>query len=122
MGLAAGPQHSTPDHLACLGHVEVRYHMAERAKEYATFIPVLGPGHWHNGSSDPCCVLAAEGRRGKHFDRWIDMHKILLAMHGEIIQAPGNWVFVVGDINCIVDNIAGMGYPLAADHELIVGV
>src|SRR5215203_2648558 len=41
-------------------------------------------------------------------------------MHAEVFQARGYGVFVVYDIDLVVDDLAGVGHPTAPHHELVV--
>jgi len=50
------------------------------------------------------------------------MHIVLLGMHLKIVQILGDGIFVVGDIHLVVDDVARMGDPLPAYHELVFGV
>ena len=50
------------------------------------------------------------------------MHIVLLRFHLEIFDAPGNRVFMVDDVDLVIDDIPRMGYPLAAYHPLVVDV
>src|SRR5215217_4136814 len=41
-------------------------------------------------------------------------------MHAEVFQARGYRVFVVYDVDLVVDDLAGVGHPPASHHELVV--
>ena len=65
--------------------------------------------------------LRAEGGGRQDVVAGVNVHVILLGVHGEIGEARGDRVDVVGDLNGVVDDAAGVGHPLPADHELVVG-
>ena len=51
----------------------------------------------------------------------VDMHVVLLGAVGEIADARHDRIVGPGDVDAVVDDVAGMGDPLAAAHELVVG-
>ncbi len=79
-------------------------------------LPHLGHGH----TIDPVGVVATKGGRGQHLVGGIDMHVVLLGMHGEIVDPLGDGIIVISDVDGVVDDIARMSHPLAADHKLVV--
>ena len=67
-----------------------------------------------------------EAIRCKHCRRdlvaGVDMEVVLLRVHPEVLEAPGDGILVVGDVDLVVDDVAGVGDPLAAGHELVPDV
>ena len=50
------------------------------------------------------------------------MHIILLGAHIKVVEAGRNRMTTVGDVDAVIDDVAGMRHPLPADHKLIFGV
>ena len=94
--------------------------MAERGIEDAALaVPPL-PDDRHDDAFDPRRVLAGKKCRGQHLVRRIDMHVVLLGAIGEIVDPLHDRVVAPGDVDAVVDDVAGVGDPLAAAHELVV--
>ena len=49
------------------------------------------------------------------------MQVVLLGVHAEITQTGRDRVLTIGDLDRVVDDVAGVGDPLPADHELVLG-
>src|SRR5918995_3481610 len=114
------PEHSTFDYLFGLRHVEVFRDVAQGAVEYASFAPLTLPDHGYYVALDPGYVLSREGGGCEDLVGGVDVHVVLLGAHAEVFEARGYGVFVVYDVYLVVDDLAGVGYPLATDHELVV--
>src|SRR6478736_192350 len=94
--------------------------MAERGVKYPALAITLLPNHRHDDALDPGRVLAGEGRRGQHLVGGIDMHVILLGPVLEAFEARHDRIIRPGQIDLVVDDVAGMRHPLAATEKLIV--
>src|ERR671911_2976333 len=114
------PEHSTFDYLFGLRHVEVFRDVAQGAVEYASFAPLSLPDDGYYVALDPGYVLSREGGGREDVVGRVDVHVVLLRVHAEIFQARRYGVFVVYDCDLVVDDLAGVGHPLASHHELVV--
>ncbi len=119
-GLPARPYQAAPHNLASLRGVEIFGDMPQRTKEHAPLSPSADPHHWHDRAFNPGMVFTTERCRRQHLIGRVHMHVILLGVHGKIIESLSNGVFVIGDLYGVVDDPAGMGYPLSAHQVLIV--
>ncbi len=64
-------------------------------------------------------MLSSKSRCGKHFHVGIDVYEILFGVHVKIVQSPGNFILMIGNLHPVIDNSAGMSHPLSANHKLI---
>src|SRR5215210_1370208 len=116
----ARPEHAASDYLLCLWHFEVSGDVAQGAVEHASFAPPTLPDDGHYVARDPGHVLSGEGGGREDLVGRVDVHVVLLGVHLKVFETGGYGVFVVYDVDFVVDNVAGMGHPLAPDHELVV--
>src|SRR5215218_5107590 len=117
---SARPEHAAYDYLFGLRHVEVFRDVAQGAVEHTTFAPLTLPDDGYYVALDPGYVVSREGRSREDLVGRVDVHVVLLGVHAEIFQARGYGIFVVNDVDLVVDDLAGMGHPLASHHELVV--
>src|SRR5918995_7018120 len=108
----ARPEHAAFDYLSGLRHVEVSCYVAQGAVEHASFAPLTLPDDGYYVALDPGYVLSREGGGREDFVGRVDVHVVLLGVHTEVFEARGYGVFVVYDVDPVVDNFAGVGYPL----------
>ncbi|ENN84128.1 hypothetical protein RHSP_78414 [Rhizobium freirei PRF 81] len=94
--------------------------VAERRVKDAALAVFALPGNRHDDAVDPIGMIASKGGGGQHLVRRVDMHVILLRRVGEIGDPLHDRVVRARDIDRVVDDVAGMGDPLAADDELIL--
>src|SRR3712207_2006028 len=120
--LAARPEHPALHQLPSFRHLEVRGDVPERAVEHPTLPPALCPRHRQLGPLYPGSVLACEGGGCQDPDVGVYVHVVLLGVHLEVLEAGGYLVLVVNDVYLVVDDAAGVGDELSADHELVVRV
>src|ERR671911_2134478 len=114
------PEHAAFDYLSGLRHVEVFRNVAQGAVEYASFAPLSLPDDGYYVALDPGYVLSREGGGREDLVGRVDVHVVLLGVHVEVFEAGGYGVFVVYDVDFVVDDVAGVGDPLASHHELVV--
>ncbi len=67
-------------------------------------------------------MLAAESGGRQYLYIGVNVHVILFRFNFEIFYPFGYQIVVVGNFNGIIDYIARMCYPLAANHILIFGI
>src|ERR1700730_9551450 len=79
------------------------------------------PDDRHDDAIDPGAVLSSKGRRRQHFVAWVHVHVVLLGAVIKILDLAGDRIVSFSDRDPIRDDIAGMRYPLASNHELVVG-
>ncbi len=77
------------------------------------------PDHRHRHAFDPGGMLAGEGGRCQHLVGRIDMHVILLRGIGKIGDTLHQRIVGARNVHAIVDDVARVGHPLAADDELV---
>src|ERR671910_1736314 len=118
--LPARPEHAAFDYLSGLRHVEVSCYVAQGAVEHASFAPLSLPDHGDYVALDPGYVLSRESGGREDLVGRVDVHVVLLGVHAEVVETRGYRVFAVYDVYLVVDYFAGVGYPLATDHELVV--
>src|SRR4029077_15740167 len=80
----------------------------------------LLPDHGHHDASDPRRVLAGEGRRGQYLVRGVDMQNVLVGSMLEALGARHDGIVRLRQIAPVVDDVAGMGDPLAAAEKLVI--
>src|SRR5918994_2330214 len=114
------PEHSAFDYLFGLRHVEVFRDVAQGAVEYASVAPLTLPDDGYCVALDPGYVLSGERGGREDLVGGVDVHIVLLGVHAEVFEARGYGVFVVYDVDFVVDDFAWMGNPLASHHELVV--
>src|SRR5215216_2563642 len=114
------PEHAAFDYLFGLRHVEVFRDVAQGAVEHASFAPLSLPDDGHYVALDPGYVLSRERCRRKDLVGGVDVHVVLLGVHLEVFEARRYGIFVIYDVDFVVDDFAGMGDPLASHHELVV--
>src|SRR5918998_3126952 len=117
---SARPEHAAFDYLSGFWHVEVFGYVAQGAVEDASLAPLSLPDDGYYVALDPGYVLSREGGGRQNPVGGIDVHVVLLGVHLEVVEARGYGVFVVNDVDLVVDYLAGVGHPLAAHHELVV--
>src|SRR5271165_755757 len=118
--LASRPQHAAPQDLLRLRNGEFGGDMAERAVEDAALpMPAL-PDDGHHNAGRPRRIFA--GKRGgrQNLVRRIDMHVILLGPVRKSGDALHDRIVGPRDVDAIVDDVAGMGDPLTAAHEVVL--
>ena len=109
------------DDLAGLGDFEIRGDVPERCIEHPPLPVKLLPDDGHDRAHGPGGVLARERGRGQDLDARVDVHEVLLGLHVKArLEAPGDGIGRVGEVDVVVDDAARMGDPLAADHELVL--
>jgi len=96
--------------------------MAQGAIEHAALAPHALPCHRHHAALDPGGMLTAKGGGGQHLVRRVYVHVVLLGMHVEIAQPGHDGVLRLDDLHIVIDDPARVGHPLAAYHELVLGV
>ena len=111
---ARRPEQAAMEDRAHLRHLEFLRHMAERGIEDAALAVLALPHDRHHHALDPGRVLAGEGGRRQHLVRGIDVHVVLLGAVGEIVDPGHDRIVRPGDVDPVVDDVAGMGDPLAA--------
>src|SRR5918994_1046176 len=111
--LPARPEHAAFDYLSGLRHVEVSCYVAQGAVEHTSFAPLTLPDDGYYIALDPGYVLSREGGGCEDLVGGVDVHVVLLGAHAEVFEARGYGVFVVYDVYLVVDDLAGVGYPLA---------
>src|SRR6185436_17068534 len=105
---------------ASLSNVEVAGVVAEACTEQLALAPTPLPNDGHHHAFDPGHVLAPKGGRGQDVHQWIDVQVVLLRMHAEVGESRGDGVVTFGNADIEVHDVAGMGNPLGAGHELVV--
>ena len=58
---------------------------------------------------------------GQHFVGRVHMHVILLGVVIKITNALHDRIIVPRDVHSVIGDVAGVGHPLAAGHELVFG-
>ena len=101
-------------------HIEIAGDVPIARAEQLALAPAPLPDHRHHHALDPGDVLAAERGRGEHVHQRIDVQVVLLGVHGEVGEAGGDGIVAARDADVEIHDIAGMGDPLGAGHELVV--
>ena len=93
--------------------------MAECRIKHTAFAVEFFPHYGHGHTFDPIGVSTVECGGGQNLVHRVYMHVVLLRGIGERRDAFHDGVIRPRYIHAIVDDIAGVGDPLAARHELI---
>src|SRR5258708_2028415 len=94
--------------------------MAERTVEHAARAVAALPDHGHDRALDPFQMVTTETGCGQNFVGGIDMHVILLRPIGKIANSLHHLIVRPRNIDRVVNDLAWMGNPLPAYHELVV--
>ena len=79
------------------------------------------PDDRHDDAIDPGAVLSFKSRSRQHPVARVHVHVVLLGAIIKILNPAGDRIVSFGDRDPIRDDIARMRYPLASNHELVVG-
>lgn len=96
--------------------------MAQGAVKNFALAPAPFPNNRHYHAINPVQVAVIERGGGENFVGGVNVHIVLLAVHGKVFQSGGDGIVGAGDLYGVVNEIARMGHPLPADHKLIFGV
>src|SRR5204862_3213264 len=79
-------------------------------------------GDGYHAAIDPGIDFPVECRCCKNLRVGIDMHVVLLTVHGKVLEPFRNLIAMIGDLHSIIDHTARVSHPLSTSHKLVFGV
>src|SRR3954468_21274696 len=107
--LARRPAHTLTYEARHLRRCELLGLVSDRDVEHPSLAELLDVRGRHCDAVEPRQMLASERRRCQHVDGWVDEHVVLLGRDPEIVDALGDWMLAVDDLDLV-----GHAHALAA--------